>query len=145
MTVKEAMKKNIVKVSSTTTIAEAAKIMDKKNIGCVLVTDDDKTVGIMSERDILRKVVAAGKNCEETIIKDIMTSSLITIDSESTLDKANEIMAKHKIRRLVVTENKNIVGIITIRDVAERLKYSLAKRLTGTNENDYNKPGYEKK
>lgn len=143
MVVKNVMKKNIVNVSSITTITEAAKIMGKNNIGCVLVNEGDKIVGIMTERDILRSI-AAGKKCEETSVKDIMTSSLITIDSEAALDHANEVMAKHKIRRLVVTKNNNIVGIITIRDVAERLKYSLAKRLTDRKEGDYTKLSYER-
>lgn len=134
MLVKEAMQKNIIKVPSTVTITEAAGIMNGKNIGSILISEGNKIIGIMTERDILRKVVAVGKNCEDTNVKEIMTSSLITIDSEDTLEKANELMAKNKIRRLVVIENNNIVGIITIRDVAERLRYSSAMRLTRSEE-----------
>jgi len=142
MEIKEAMQTNIVKVPSTTTITQAAKIMDKNNIGCVLVNDFQRTVGIMTERDILRKVAAQGKRCEEAVVKEIMSSSLITIDLKDTLDKANELMAKHKIRRLVVTENDDIVGIITIRDVAQRMKYSLAKRILSSDEGSHIRPNY---
>ena len=142
MEIKEAMQTNIVKVASTTTITEAAKIMDKNNIGCVLVNDFGGTVGIMTERDILRKIAAQGKNCEETVVKEIMSSSLITIDLKDTLDKANELMAKHKIRRLVVTENDDIVGIITIRDVAQKMRYSLAKRILSSDEGSHIRPNY---
>lgn len=142
MVVKEVMQRNIVKVLSTATIAEAAKIMNKNDIGSVLVSEDDKIVGIMTERDILRKAVAAGKKCEEAIVKDIMTPSLITIDSEDTLEKANDLMAKHKVRRLVVTENNKIVGIITIRDVAEGLRYYSAMRLIGSDECEYSRINY---
>ena len=144
MIIKEVMSRNIVKVPSTITIAEAARLMDKKDIGSVLISEDNEVVGIMTERDILRKAVAAGKKCEEAIVKDIMTSSLITIDAEDSLEKANEVMSKHKIRRLIVTENDNIVGIITIRDVAENLRYSSAKRLAGIVGSDYGRGSYEK-
>lgn len=141
MVVKEIMKKNIVKVPLTATVTEVAKIMAKNNIGSVLVNEGEKIVGIMTERDILKRVVAEGKNCEDKLAKDIMTTSLITVDLESSLDHANEMMAKHKIRRLIVTEKDNIAGIITIRDVAAKLKYSLAKRLLG-NPTEHFRPIY---
>src|SRR3989338_1297513 len=142
MIVKEAMQRSIIKVASAMTVAEAARIMDRENIGCVLVSESDNVVGIMTESDILRKAIAAGKNCEEVFVKEIMSPSLITIDAEVALDEANDLMMNHKIRRLVVTKDKKIVGIITIRDIAEGLKYSSARRLTGTDEGDYSRLSY---
>lgn len=143
MKVKEAMH-NTTKVPSTTTIAEAAGIMDKKVIGSVLVEEDNKVIGMMTERDILRKVVAAGRKCEDVTVKDIMNFPLITIDSEASLEEGSELMAKHKIRRLIVTENNNIIGIITARNIAENLRYSLGKSLVGGSGTNYYRPSYGK-
>ena len=143
MKVKEAMH-NVTRVASTTTIAEAARIMDKKVIGSVLVEENNKVVGMMTERDILRKVVATGKKCEEKTEKAIITFPLITTDSEATLEEVSDLMAKHKVRRVVVTENGNIVGIITARDIAERIRYSLGKSLVGSSGTNYYRPSYGK-
>ena len=131
MVVKDIMYRNIIKVPSTTTVVEATRIMDKNNIGCVLATEGDKTVGIMTERDVLKKVVAARRNCEKTTVKEVMTSPLITIESDTTIEEANDFMEKNKIRRLVVTDNGKIAGIITIRDIARNYKYSIARKILG--------------
>jgi CBS domain-containing protein len=141
MKVKEAMH-NVTKLPSTTTIAEAARIMDKKVVGSVLAEEGNRVIGMMTERDILRKVVAAGRKCEETTIKDIMSAPIITIDAEASLEEASSLMAEHKIRRLIVTDNGDIKGIITARDIAERIRYSFGERLTGRS--NYSRPSYGK-
>ena len=116
------------RVASNTTISEAAKIMDQKLIGSVLIEENDKIAGIVTERDILRKVVAKGKNAETTRIKDIMSYPLITIDANEDALEASRIMDEKRIRRLVVTENGKVVGKVTANSISRNLKYLLSRR-----------------
>ena len=127
MQVKEIMH-NITKISSDSYISEAAKIMDKKSIGSVLIEEDNKIAGIMTERDILRKIVAKGKNPNVLKVKDIMNHPIITIDANEEIAEASKKMGQNKIRRLIVTENDKIVGIVTANSIARSLKYLLVRK-----------------
>ena len=118
---------SVTKVLSDTTISEAARIMDKKSIGSVLIEEASKIIGIMTERDILRKIVAKGRNPDETKVKDIMNQPIITIGINEDVMEASRKMDEHKIRRLIVTENDKIVGKITANSIARNLKYALAR------------------
>jgi len=144
MKVKDIMTKNLIKTSIESTVSDAAKIMDGKNIGSLLIEENGKIIGIITERDILRKIVAKGRNPDETSVKDIMTSPLITIDAENSIEEANELISKNKIRRLPVEENGEIVGIITLRDVSNNLRYSLGKSIIKDNGTNYYRPSYGK-
>ena len=116
------------RVASNSTISEAAKIMDQKLIGSVLIEENNKIAGIVTERDILRKVVAKGKNAETTMVKDIMSYPLITIDANEDALEASRIMDEKRIRRLVVTENGKVVGKVTANSISRNLKYLLSRR-----------------
>lgn len=99
-------------------ITEAAKIMNKKIIGSILAVKDREPVGMLTERDILRKVVAKGKDPRTTSISEVMSSPLITAHKDTTLMEALEIFRKHYIRRLLITDDDGkIIGIITHRNV----------------------------
>jgi signal-transduction protein with cAMP-binding, CBS, and nucleotidyltransferase domain len=128
MVVRDAMH-GITKVSSTTSVEKAAKLMDTKVIGSVLVEEDNKIIGIMTERDILRKVVAQGIDFKKLNVKEIMSSQIITIDADMYVEDAASLLEKHKVRRLIVTQHENIIGIVTARDIAEKSKYFMAKRI----------------
>jgi CBS domain-containing protein len=117
----------ITKIHSSATVVEAATLMDKKQIGSILIEENGKVMGIMTERDILRKIVAKGRNPNMMTVKEVMSSPLVTIDVNSTLDIASNMMEQHGIRRLVVTENEEITGIVTTRDVSNNVNYLLAK------------------
>ena len=116
------------KIPSNTTICEAAKIMDQRLLGSVLIEGNAGIVGIMTERDILRKVVAKGENPEKLCVKDIMSYPLITIDADEDALEASRIMDEKKIRRLVVTDNGVIVGKITANSISRNLKYIMARK-----------------
>jgi CBS domain-containing protein len=128
MLVRDAMHE-VTLVQSSLSVADAAVLMDQKVIGSVLVEERGEVVGIFSERDILRKVVAQGLNPREVTVKEFMSSPVITVDAETELQDASEVMREHKIRRLIVTEEGSIVGIITARDVAENIKYVFSRKL----------------
>ena len=115
--VKEAMKTNLVKIKPSATVLEAAQLMKKRKIGNVLVVENNQPIGILTESDILKKVVAEGKNAKDVIIKDIMSTPVIVIEPYVSLDEAMKTMSKCNIRRLPVIENQELIGVITEKDI----------------------------
>ena len=116
--VNQVMNKSVITADKTTTVQDAAASMKKSNIGCVIVTDNSKPVGIITERDFVTKVAAEGIPLF-TEISSIMSSPLITIDPEETIWEASEIMKEKLIHKLPVKENEEIVGIVTTSDVVK--------------------------
>lgn len=114
---------NATKLPSDTTVSEAAAMMEQKSIGSVLVEKNNKIIGIMTERDILKKIVAKGENSDVLRVKDIMSYPIITIDANESVVKASEKMDQHRIRRLVVTKNGQIVGKVTANSISRSIKY----------------------
>jgi len=118
--VKEYMKANVITVSKDTTMEQVAKIMTEKNIGSVIVVDNGKPVGIITERDIV-KGIGKGKKLDSKA-EEIMTSSLITIREDSPVTGALALMRQFNIRHLPVVNDKGeLTGIISIRDVAKAI------------------------
>jgi len=118
----------------------AAKIMRDKNIGSVLVEGDKGRIcGIVTERDVLKKVVAVGLNPASVSLREIMSSDLITVGEDEDVTEASSLLNKFHIRRLPLVNAKGtIVGIVTARDVAKSVAYSQAQRIRG----EYGKVGF---
>jgi CBS domain-containing protein len=116
--VKEAMKTNLAVINPNFSVIEAAKVMKKRNIGNVIVVEGDQPVGILTESDILKKVVAEGKNPEKTMVKDVMSTPIIVVDAYITLEEAMNTMGKCNVRRLPVIEDNKLIGIITQREIS---------------------------
>lgn len=127
MKVKEIMH-NADKVASSTRVSEAAKLMDQKLVGSLLVEENGRVIGIMTERDILRKIVAKGKLADKVRVKEIMSSPVLTIDADEDILEASKVMDGEKIRRLVVTERGVIVGKVTANSISRNLKFYLARK-----------------
>lgn len=108
-------------VSSDTTVYNALVEMADKNIGAVLVIDNENLSGIFSERDYARKIVLKGLHSDETLVKDVMTSKVITIDLEDKLEDAMQIMSDKHIRHLPVMDGQQLIGIISINDLVSTL------------------------
>ncbi len=104
-------------VTPETTVYDTLKLMADKNIGAVLVIDEGKLVGIMSERDYARKVILHGKFSKEIPVKEIMSANVIFIDPDQTIKNTKAIMIQKRIRHLPVMEDGKLVGIISIGDV----------------------------
>jgi len=102
-------------VLATEHISEIAKIMINQNVGAVVVTRDYEPLGIITEKDILKRMLLANKGLNEAVAQEIMTSPLLTIDSSRGIEEALEIMQKNRVRRLVVVKGKKLVGILTER------------------------------
>ena len=109
--------REIYTVTPDTTVFEALTLMAEKNIGAVLVLEGEKLSGIMSERDYARKIALKGKFSKEVPVKEIMSSDVICVDSEQTINNTKAIMISKRIRHLPVLEDQKLVGIISIGDV----------------------------
>jgi len=116
--VKEAMKTNLAVVKPSITVIEAAKIMKKRKIGNVLVVQNNQPVGILTESDILKKVVAEGKNPSDVLVKDVMSTPILITDPYVSLEEAMKKMTKCNVRRLPVIEDDKLIGIITLKDIS---------------------------
>lgn len=115
--VKDVVKSPIISVEEGSSVIEAAKVMAEKKISGIVITNKGKPVGLVTERDIVSKVVAAGKDPSRTSVKEVMSKPLITIDIEATLLEAVDLMNRKKVRRLLVTRDDEVMGLFTIRDV----------------------------
>lgn len=104
-------------VAPGTMVFDALAIMADKLIGSLVVMDNEKMVGIVSERDYARKVILKGKSSQNTPVKEIMTADLIHIHPNADLDHCLKLMTKHHIRHLPVVEKDRLVGILSIDDV----------------------------
>lgn len=104
-------------VSPDVTVLDAIAIMADKNVGGLLITENERPVGIFTERDYARKVVLKGRNSKSTPLGDVMTSKLITITSDHTVEDCMELMTAKHIRHLPVVDNGQISGLISIGDV----------------------------
>ena len=111
----------IITVKSDTTVEAAATEMFINKVGCLVVNDEDgKYTGIITERDIINRVIASSKNLDETTVAEIMTSNIVTCSAQTPTSKAREIMAANGIRHLPVVEDDVVVGMLSARDLMGR-------------------------
>jgi CBS domain-containing protein len=103
------------------TVFDALQVMYEGNIGAVLVAEDEKIVGIFTERDYAREGEVKGRLAKDTMVSDVMTSQMVLIKPETTLQECAELMRKYHVRHLPVLENDRVVGIVSIRRLAEAL------------------------
>ena len=113
-----------------TTVYDALRLMDEKNVGAVLVMEGDKLLGILSERDYARQIILKGRASKETAVKEIMSSPVQTAHPEQTPQEIMEIMTKGKFRHLPVVEaDGKVVGVISMGDVVRDLLFQKDKRI----------------
>lgn len=112
------MRKRVFTLDGKKGVREAAKMMQKNDISSVLVESDGLIVGIVTERDIVRKIVAEGFDPEKVLLEDIMTSPLIVVSPEATIEDASKLMVTFGVRRLPVMQGRALVGIISATDIA---------------------------
>jgi CBS domain-containing protein len=119
--IRDAMTSNPRHVETSTSVAEAAKLLKSENVGSLPVTESDRLVGMVTDRDIVVRVVAEGKDVQSATVGEIASRDLVTIDPQQDLDEALRLMAKHQVRRLpVVEEDGRLVGILAQADVAQQ-------------------------
>lgn len=96
---------------------EAAQFMESKHVGSLLVKEGESFVGIITETDLTRKIVAKGLKDKNPKVRDIMTAPLQTIDCHEPIVDANQLMANKRIRHIAVTENDQVVGMLSVKDL----------------------------
>ena len=109
----------IFSITPATVVYEALEIMVEKNVSALTVLENEKLVGIFTERDYARKVVLKGKSSKDTLISEIMTEDLITVSPDNTIDSCMRLMTSRFIRHLPVLAEDRLVGIISIGDVVK--------------------------
>jgi CBS domain-containing protein len=110
------MSENLITVDAQNKIKNAIELMVKKDVGSIVVTEKGKPVGIVTERDISKRTCISENLCDKRI-EDIMSTPIITVDSETAIGEAGELMDEKNIRRLLVTKDGRIVGIVTQKDL----------------------------
>ncbi len=111
--------RQVFSVIAATSVFDALQVMMEKNISALLIMENEKLLGIFTERDYARKLILQGKSSKETKISEIMTPNLLTLTGNSTIDQCMEIMTDKKIRHLPVLENNYVIGMISIGDVVK--------------------------
>ncbi|MCP4155082.1 MAG: CBS domain-containing protein [bacterium] len=108
-------------ISPEKTVYDAVKLMAEKEVGALVVLEDDKMVGILSERDYARKVILKGKKSKHTLVREIMTTDVLHASPDHKLGKCLSLMTKNHFRHLPVLENDRLMGILSIEDVKRLL------------------------
>jgi CBS domain-containing protein len=113
--------KTVYTVPPDSTVYDALKLMSDKAIGALVVMDGDKVVGIFSERDYARKIALQGKTSKETLIKEIMSTDLLYVNPENSVEECMVLMTGKHVRHLPVFDKEEFVGIISIGDVVKSI------------------------
>ena len=139
--VKDVMVTNVVTVDVGVNVRMAVERMNNQEIGCLVVLEKGNFAGILTERDVLKRVVAKARNPEKTLVGDVMSKPLIVVEPDASLEEALELMFEKRVKKLTVVKDKELVGLITMTDIArthtamvehiKRLaaKYDIPKRM----------------
>jgi len=118
-------------IEPDTFVFDAIDLMAQKKVGALLVLEADKLIGIISERDYTRKVILNGKSSKKTLVKDIMTSSVICTDADQEIQKCMALMTTKSIRHLPVLENDHLVGIVSLGDLVKAIIAEQKSKIRG--------------
>ncbi len=108
-------------VSPDTMVYDAIKLMTEAKVGALLVMEDSKIVGIISERDYTRKIILETRLSRETPVRDIMTSDVLTVAPDQSIEDCMKIMSEYHIRHLPVAEDENPIGMLSVMDVVKNI------------------------
>jgi len=121
--VKDVMTSNPCSIDADKPVAYAAEMMKKEDVGIAPIVEGDRLVGTLTDRDIVVRVVADGRDPQQVKVRDVASRDLVTVDPQQGLDEALRLMARHQVRRLpVVEEDGRLVGVVAQADVAEEAK-----------------------
>jgi len=123
--VRDKMTEQVSFVGPGSNLVEAAQLMQKHDIGSIPVCEGQNVVGIVTDRDIVVRNIAHGKDPHTTLVSEVMTSQVKTVEAEMSLDQAAELMSDSQIRRLPVMDHGRLVGMISLGDLATTGKYGL--------------------
>jgi CBS domain-containing protein len=116
--IKEVMTRDVRACEPNATVADAAKVMSQEDVGPVPIVEDGRLIGIVTDRDIVVRVVAEGRDPNATTVSEIASTELVTVSPDDDLDEALKLLAERQIRRLPVVEGDRLVGIVAQADIA---------------------------
>ena len=109
----------LISISPEATVFDALKLMSERDVGAVVVLEGEKLAGIFSERDYARKIVLFGKSSKETLVRDVMTGTVLCVPPDQTMEQCMMLMTEKRIRHLPVLDHKRVIGVISIGDVVK--------------------------
>ena len=125
MKVNECMCKEVTYVKPEDNLCTVAKLMSEKHIGCIPVCgNENKIVGLITDRDVLLRSIACDKDCKQTKVSEIMTTDVCCCNSDSDISEVQKMMSQWQVRRIPVVENSKLVGIITMGDLVNNQNVS---------------------
>lgn len=116
--IEDIMVESVVTVDAEAPVMKAVKLMNENEIGCIVVTRRRRAVGIVTERDMLKRVIAKSKSPQKTKIREIMTKPLIFAQPDMDIEEATRLMFEKKIKKLPIIDHGRLVGLVTLTDVA---------------------------
>ena len=116
--IRDLMTENPSSCERGTPVAEAAKVMARENVGSVPVVEDGRLVGVVTDRDLVVRVLAEGRDPQSTTVGEVASSEPVTLSPDDGLDQALQLLARHQVRRLPVVEGERLVGIVAQADIA---------------------------
>ena len=131
--VRDIMQKNVITIESVKKVHDAAIILKDKEISFLVVVKEGKPIGVVSERDIVRKIVADNNDAQTTQLEIIMSKNFKWVEPNASIESAVQKMLNNNIRRLVVLENENLAGVITQTDLTEFLRSKILINATVKN------------
>lgn len=118
MKVRDVMTKSVDWVTPDTSVVKVAELMKRDDVGSIPICQGNNLIGMITDRDIVMKVVAAGGNTNNISVKDVMSTDIISVTADQDVHEAANLMSRYQIRRLPVLENGNLIGILAIGDLA---------------------------
>jgi CBS domain-containing protein len=118
LNVEKLMIRNVVTLQENATVHEAVQLLNKHKIGCLVILSNDQIHGIITERDLLERVLEQCKNPRQTRVTEVMTRKVITGTPNMDVFEATRVMFKLRVKKLPITENNRLVGIVTLTDIA---------------------------
>jgi CBS domain-containing protein len=112
---------HVISVASDLSVFDAIKLMADKSVGSLIVMDDERLRGIVTERDYARKVIIKGRSSESTSVSEIMSTDVLTTSSSQTVNQCMELMTERRIRHLPVVEDDRVIGMISIGDLVQAI------------------------
>jgi CBS domain-containing protein len=109
--------RDVIRIASDATVFDAVKLMVERNVGALLVTDGDEITGIFTERDYLRRIAVEGRRSRDTAVREVMSSPVVVITPETSVEESMAMMSERRIRHLPVVDQGGLVGMISIGDL----------------------------
>lgn len=116
--VEDVMTREVITVDENVTVKEAASIMDKNQISCLITLRKGRAIGIITERDLLKRIIVEARNPEKTQVSKVMSSPLEVITVGADVEKALRLMFRKKIKKLAVVDEENLLGLVSLTDIA---------------------------